>query len=778
MSDCVSHEFPYNKGFNSKNRVPSDQTHLFMSRIPAFPPQSPMRRVLTAVVTAVTLPGLAFAQSTSKRVRTDDKNAPATIQAEQMTGRPDREVHLERDVEIIRGQTRLTADQADYDIVENEVQASGNIRMQRFGDRYKGDQLKLNMDTGKGFILHPEYKLELNNAQGKAERTDFENEDQATVINGTYSTCEGPDPDWYLKAGTLELDSARDIGAAYRSVVFFKGVPIMGLPAMSFPLTDARKSGVLPPTIGATSKGGLEVALPYYFNIAPNRDLTLFPKYITRRGLQLGADGRYLGQTYSGETNVETLFHDQQTGTNRYAITSVHNQLLSPGLTFAWNINAASDDDYPSDFASSITTSSQRLLLRESSLNYAAPYWSAAARVTNYQLLQDVAAPITRPYDRLPQLTLHAARPDLKGFSVSFDSELTHFSLPDNDLAGRARGTRFVVNPQVAFPLIRPGYFVTPKLSLHATTYNLDTPADAAPGVTSLTRVLPTLSIDSGLVFERDTQFFGRPATQTLEPRLFYVKTPFRDQRLYPNFDSADAGFGFAQLFSENRFSGSDRIGDANQVTAALVSRYIEANGVERLRLAVGQRFYFSQQRVTLDNTGVGSNDNRSDLLLAASGHLSSTLSLDSALQYSQSTHRQFSSNYGVQWQPGPKRVLNVEYRYLRDTVDVAGNSLEQFNVSGQWPLARRWYAVGRINYSLPEHKTVEGLFGMEYNADCWVFRLVAQRFPTATQTATTALFFQLQLNGLSKIGPSPLEALRKNIPGYQAVNTSSAASQ
>jgi LPS-assembly protein len=743
-----------------------------MSRIPAFPPPPQLRRVLTAVVTAVTLPGLAFAQATSKRVRTDDKNAPASIQAEQMTGRPDREVHLERDVEITRGQTSLSADQADYDILENEVQASGNIRMQRFGDRYKGDQLKLNMDTGKGFILHPEYKLEQNNAQGKAERTDFESEDQATVIDGTYSTCEGPDPDWYLKAGTLQLDSARNIGSARTALVYFKGVPIMGMPAMSFPLSSERKSGLLPPTIGATSKGGLEITLPYYFNIAPNRDLTLFPKYITRRGLQLGADGRYLGQSYAGETNVETLFNDQQTGTNRYAITSVHNQTLAPGLTFAWNVSAASDDDYPSDFASSITTSSQRLLLRESSLNYAASYWSAAARVTNYQLLQDIAAPITRPYDRLPQLTLHAARPDLKGFNASFDSELTRFWLPDNDLAGRARGTRFVVNPQVAYPLVRPGYFVTPKLSLHATTYRLDTPTATAPDVTSLTRVLPTLSIDSGLVFERDTQFFGRPATQTLEPRLFYVRTPFRDQRLYPNFDSADAGFGFAQIFSENRFSGSDRIGDANQVTAGLVSRYIEANGAERLRLAVGQRFYFSRQRVTLDGTSTGNNDSRSDLLLAASGRLTSTLSLDSALQYSQSAHRQFSANYGVQWQPGPKRVLNAEYRFLRDTVDAQGNSLEQLNFSGQWPIAKRWYAVGRINYSLPEHKTVEGLFGMEYNADCWVFRLVAQRFPTATQTATTALFFQLELNGLSKIGPSPLEALRKNIPGYQAINT------
>lgn len=741
-----------------------------MSWIPVLTHPQRFLRILTALVTAASWQSAAYAQTAAKRPKTDDTNAPATISAEQMTGRPDREIELERDVEVIRGETTINADKAIYRQVEDEVEAQGNVRILRFGDRYKGDELKLNMESGAGFITHPEYKLQLNNAQGKAERIDFEDRERATVIDGTYSTCEGPDPDWYLKTATLKLDRGRDVGLASRSVVFFKGVPILGMPLMSFPLSDARKSGVLPPTFGATSKGGPELVIPYYFNIAPNRDLTLYPKLITRRGLQLGANGRYLGETYAGETSIEVLPNDRQTNTTRYAIASTHNQTLAPALSLAWNLNTASDNDYPSDFAQNVTASSQRLLPRDVSLNYAGAFWYANLHTSNYKLLQDPITPITRPYDRLPQLSLHAGRDDVQGFDWSVDSELTRFTLPDQALAGRATGDRVIINPRIAYPLIRPGYFVTPKFSLHATSYMLDNPVQ---GPSNFARVLPTFSLDSGLLFERDTRFFGNPAKQTLEPRLFYVNTPFRDQSLYPNFDSAAATFNFAQIFSENRFSGSDRISDANQLTAALVSRYLEPSGAERLRLAFGQRFYFNQQRVSLD--GTSTNESRSDLLLAAGGRLNGTLRLDSAAQYSQSLRQLASANLGVQWQPAEKRVLNAEYRFIRGSGEPV--TLKQINLSGQWPVSDRWYAVGRVSYSVPDRKTVDSLLGAEYKADCWIFRLVGQRFTTATQDSNSAIFVQLELNGLSRLGSSPLEALRRNIPGYQSLNQSVAPS-
>ncbi|GAA4013466.1 LPS-assembly protein LptD [Actimicrobium antarcticum] len=717
-------------------------------------------RILTAVVAAATLPNYVLAQSAPppRPAKVNDREAPAEVSAEKMTGRPDRELELDSKVEIVRGTTTVTSDHAKYRIVEDEIEATGNVRMKRIDDIYTGDKLKLNMDAGEGFVTNPTYRLERNNGQGKATRIDFESEDRATVVDGTYSTCEGPNPDWYLKSGTLNLDTARDIGLAKSTVVYFKGVPILAAPAMSFPLSDARKSGVLPPTIGATNRGGLEVTVPYYFNIAPNRDLTLYPKVIAQRGLQLGAWARYLDPMYAGETKIEGLLKDKLTGTDRWALSSIHTQTLRPGLTLNWNINAASDDDYPTDFSRTLTTATQRLLLRDLSLTYGAAYWSATARTTNYQVLQDPVAPIARPYDRLPQLTLTTARPDVAGFDLAADADLTRFWHPTLQ-----RGDRLFVNPKVSYPIIEPGFFITPKLAFHATRYQLDNTVTGVNGAPS--RALPTASLDGGMVFERDTSLLGKALTQTLEPRLFYVYTPYRDQSLLPNFDSALADLSFTQLFSENRFVGNDRISDANQVTAAVTSRFLEASGEERARIAIGQRYYFSEQRVTL---GPLANDSRSDLLLSANGRLNQALSAETNLQYSQTQHVLNRANIGVRYQPAPMRVLNLQYRQ-----DLPNNLEKSFDVSGQWPFAQRWYGVGRVNYSLTTSKVAEGLLGVEYKADCWVFRIVGQRTPTSTLQATSALYFQLELNGLSKLGSNPLQALRASVPGYQNINQS-----
>jgi LPS-assembly protein len=526
---------------------------------------------------------------------------------------------------------------------------------------------------------------------------------------------------------------------------------------MSFPLSDQRKTGFLPPTFGTSNRNGIELSTPYYINIAPNRDLTLYPRMISQRGLQLGAHARYLGDDYSGQTRVEGLMNDTQTGQSRGALTMLHSQRLAPSLSFNANLNMASDDQYPNDFPHSITNSRQRLLARDLSLNYAQPYWNMLARTSSYQVLQDPLAPIGLPYDRLPQISLNAARQELGGFDISMKSDFTRFYHPT-----LVRGDRSVINPRVSYPILAPGYFIAPSLSVHATSYNLTNQAPDQP--TTLTRTLPTLSLDSGLVFERDASFMGRPATQTLEPRLFYTYTPYKDQSKFPIFDTALAEFSFAQIFSENRYVGNDRITDSNQLTAAVVSRFIEEDGVERLRLALGQRFYFNQQRVA----GNASNaENKSDLLAAMSGQVTPTLMLDAGIQYSQSQGKTNASSLGVRWLPGPQQVFNLQYK--RDVP----TAIDLVNVSTQWPITRRFYGVGRVNYSVLEKKVSESLFGVEYKADCWIFRVVAQRTPTATNVATSSLFFQLELNGLSSLGSNPYRALRNNIPGYNRLSES-----
>ena len=709
---------------------------------------------LTVAVSTVALAQLAMAQGKPAPSRADDSDAPTTVNAERLSGRPDREIRLENQVEIQRGGTTLSADQAEYDIVDDRVRASGNVIIENFGDRYSGERVNLKMDTGEGHVERPTYRLQNNNAHGTAERIEFESRDRAVIQDGTYSTCEGPDPDWQLRAGRLTLDREVDRGTARNAVVVFKGVPLLASPYLSFPMTGERKSGMLPPSIGTTSRGGLQVQTPYYWNIAPNRDLTLYPTVIAQRGLQLGAQARYLGRTYSGETRIEGMFDDRLAGRERYAFASIHSQQITPQLHFNANVSGASDDSYPNDFTNTITTATQRLLLRDLNLTYGGSTWTAVARTSSYQILQDPLSPIARPYERLPQLNLAGVKRDLYGFDLNLNTEFTNFSHPT-----LVRGSRMVVNPRVTYPLIYPGFFVTPSASVHATTYNLNNQTAGVP--TTFNRVVPTVSVDSGLVFERETRLLGQKLTQTLEPRLFYVYTPYRDQSRFPNFDSALAEFNYTQIFQENRFSGSDRISDANQLTAALSSRFIESSGVERMNLALAQRFYFSDQRVV----GGARAETKSDILLLGYGQVSSTISVDSSFQYSQDLGSLQRSNFGVRWRPGTNKVLNVQYR--RDLT----TPLRLFDVSAQWPLSNRLYGVARLNYSLEEHRLAESVAGVEYKADCWIFRVVAQRIPTATGVSTSTIFLQLELNGLSKIGSNPLQILRTNIPGYQSLS-------
>nr|WP_315396256.1 LPS-assembly protein LptD [uncultured Duganella sp.] len=730
---------------------------------------------LTAIVAVSALPTYAYAQGAPRprAPHVEDPNAVTTVMAEDISGRPEREVVLERNAELVKDKTRVKSDYACFRQVDNEVEAKGDVKIWRYGDYYTGSELRLNMDTGQGYMLDPTYRMQANNAQGAAARINFIDEDEAQVINGTYSTCEGTNPDWYLRSNTLNLDSGRDVGTAGRTIVYFKDVPILGTPAMSFSLSGARRSGWLSPTPGLGSRTGPELVVPYYFNIAPNRDLTVFPKIIARRGFQFGAHGRYMGETdgglYQGDTYAEYLPHDKKFipetpggSTDRWSVRSNHKQDITPDWAFSWNVRAASDDNYPNDFSKTVASSTERQLLRELRTDYHGDIWTLTARVQNYQVLQDPAAAtngaVPRPYDRLPAINFHAGQYDvLGGFDWAFDSELTRFSHPT-----LINGTRLLGIPQLSYPIVGPSYFITPKVMLNLASYQLD--SLGTQDGRNLSRAVPTVSLDSGLVFERDVTFRGKDMTQTLEPRLFYVKTPYRDQSQLPTFDTDVATFNFSQIFSENRFVGSDRIGDANQLTAALVSRFLDAAGAEQLRLAFGQRFYFEDQRVQLAST-TPVVQARSDILLAASGRISETWGFDSAVQYNPSESRVVSQSYTTQWSPAPKKVLNVGYRYLRD-------NFKNIEVSSQWPIFQRWYGVGRISYSMQYSKILESLIGLEYKADCWVFRVGGQRFVASATTTSTPIFFQLELNGLSHLGVgSPIEAMKNSIPGYQRVN-------
>jgi len=701
--------------------------------------------------------------------RAVDAALPVTISADRMEGYANQETSASGNAELRQGEVSVQADRLRYRYASDEVEASGDVRLTRGGDRMSGTGLRLRMHDNVGQFDHADYEFALQSragyapvrARGKADVIKFESKDRYHLENATFTTCKAGQEDWYLQVGKLDLDMTRDLGVARGGKLVFMDTPIVYVPWVDFALHNQRKTGFLPPTIGSSGKSGVEVSTPFYINLAPNRDLTLAPRELSKRGLQLSAQFRYLDSSYNGDARFEHMANDRVRNIDRYAATIVHNQKFSSNLSGYLNLNKVSDDNYFRDLSSRINITSQSILPRDGMLTYLGGWWTATARAQSFQTLQDPASPIVEPYGRLPQFTLNAARQYAGGVDLALASEYVRFYHPTSVV-----GSRLMLYPSASLPLIRPGAYLTPKLGFHSTGYSLERNPSGTPD--TIRRAMPVASLDGGLTFERDTDFNGRAYRQTLEPRLYYLYVPVRDQSKIPLFDTGLADFNSAQIFSENLFNGSDRIADANQLTLAATTRILSpASGMELIKATVAQRLYFQNQHVALDNLTQARTDKTSDFLAALSGRISRNWTLDSAMQYN--PHRNFFQRLGVgaRYQPETAKVLNLGYRFTRD-------ALNQIDISAQWPLRGGWYGVGRYNYSMRDNRLVEALGGFEYNGGCWIGRVVLQRFAAATGNSTSALFIQLELNGFSRIGSNPLETLKRNIPGYDRLNRTS----
>jgi len=681
---------------------------------------------------------------------------PVFISAQQMEGKKGNQVEAIGEVELRKRGQAVFADHLLYFQDSRDVLADGAVRVEQDGNVIQSPHLQLNMDTNIGVMSQPVFYFGDNHARGNADTLDIKGRQNYLLRNVTYTTCPVDKDDWLLQVRELEIDRNSQIGVARNARVEFLGVPILYTPWMNFALNDQRKSGFLGPVFGSTVQGGSELTLPYYWNISPNLDATLAPRVMTKRGVLLNNELRYLEPAYSGEAHLDVLPGDRLANRTRSRLALTHAQNFGNGLSGSINLNDVSDDAYFRDLSNSVIGTSQTNLVREGVLSYGGGWWNAAARAQSFQTLQDPAAPVVEPYYRLPQISLGAQR-TLSKANVALAGEFVDFRHP-----ALINGQRLVLYPSMSYPLIaEPAFYLTPKLGLHYTNYTMG--ANNAGALPNTSRTLPVLSLDGGMTLERDWTLSGQNFVQTLEPRAFYVYIPYRDQSLLPNFDSAQADFSFAQIFTENRFFGSDRVGDANQITLALTSRLFEpGSGAERLRVAIGQRFSAKTPQVNL--VAPTDTTNKSDILLAASGHITRAWSLDSTFQYNPNQSQSEKLNVAARYQPESGKVLNLGYRFTR-------NSLKQVDMSTQWPLSGRWHAVARWNYSLQDSSILEALTGLEYNEKCWTVRLVAQRFATATQQVATGFFVQLELNDLVMVGPDPLTLLRQSIPGYAKSN-------
>ena len=727
------------------------------------------------------------------------RRLPIILNAQTLTGSPELEAVAEGNAEFRRGGMKISADKLRYEQADDLATALGNVRISRDGNVYTGPELQLKVQRFEGFFLNPTYHFARTGAGGVAERIDFLDEQRVVATTANYTSCPidgSGDPAWLLTTTKVNLDFGTNTGVAEGAVLRFYGVPILAAPRLSFPLSDERKSGWLPPNMGLDSKSGFQFSMPYYWNIAPNRDATITPEISTRRGPSVEGEFRYLEPGYGGDVKLNLMPNDRVTGTSRYALAAGHNSDFGNDLLLKMRVLRVSDDDYWKDFPRDVSSSlTPRLLASDFQISRPFGDWRTYARVQKWQVLQTLD-PVTRidaPYERAPQIGARYAGRIGPGLELGFETEFNRFTNPtDASLTPRPTGNRVHALGSVAWPYITPGWTLTPKVSFNAASYSIDSVAQPAGGgigtgtnlAATGTRVIPTVSLDSAWVFERETSFFGKSVRQSLEPRLLYVNTPYRDQTGLPNFDAYQKDFNFDSIFTDNAFSGVDRVSDAHQVTAGVTTRFINPEtGAERLRLGIAQRYLLRDQLVTPDAQPL--TRRFSDVLLLGSTTVIPSWSLDASVQYSPDSNRVTRSILGARYSPGPFRTVSATYRLTR------GLS-EQVELGWQWPLygptpdaasavARRhaggegggnckgsWYGVGRINYSTLERRLVDAIVGVEYDAGCWIGRVVATRQSTGFSEATTRLLFQLELVGLSRLGSNPLQVLKDNIPGYK----------
>ena len=765
-----------------------------------------------------------------------DRNAMAA-QADETTNieaddaqAPNKEIiRFNGNVIISKNIQKLTSDSATYNKTSNIFNAQGNVVIIEPNMILKGDSARYQTDERKGRIDHAVYELPARPAQGTADSIRFK-PGEIKLAQPTYSSCPAPEPDWQLSASNMQLHTDEGYGEAKHAVMRFKGVPIAYTPYITFPLNDERKSGFLMPDIGFSDRNGFELATPYYLNIAPDQDATIIPRILSDRGLMLGGEYRYLSENHVGNVYGEwlndrsynnkrdaadvavregldgTLDPDSKVkpkdiSRNRGAFSLQQNANWANGWSANVDYNYVSDKYYLDDFGNNIRDKSETHLLRDGQLRYDGEIFNFMARAQGYQELQYA----THTYSRLPQLTL-AANQDFSPYGINidtgFDSEFVMFAQNWDDFQDtRVEASRIHFKPNISLPWQNSYSFVKPKLSLDMVTYKLDNEdKDSNASVNwdndSPSRIAPVFSLDSGLFFEKELSLFDLPMQQTLEPRLFYLYTPEKDQSDIPLFDTGLSSFSFNQLFRENRFTGVDRLGDANQISAALTTRFIDDNtGAERLTASIGQIYYFQDRNVTLnyDNNGdpvYRSNGNDTDSSSSIAAEVTSKFARNWYTSYSllydpnQSGSTE-EARYRLQYKSDRYHIANFDYSYR-------ALDYEQIEVSSYWKLTSKWRALAHWYYSLYDHRvsdddpaltvdnsrdsyTLDSKIGLEYDSCCYALRFILGREQdNYFADANNYVMLQVQFKGLGSLSQSITGSghnLTQDIPGFEPWN-------
>jgi LPS-assembly protein len=673
----------------------------------------------------------------------DRSAAPIIIYARELNAARSSQGEARGNVELFRQDQHLATEQVFYYPEEERLQLPGKVEYDDSQVWIRGQEGQYSFREESGRFSLIDYGLTGSSAHGSADAIELSGGNTSRLYDLEYTTCAGEKPDWQLSAHKLELHHDTGVGTARSAKLTFKGVPILYAPWFTFPIDDRRKSGFLYPSLGHNSDSGFELSVPWYWNIAPNHDATLEPRYYSKRGLMLTGEYRFLTRRSRGSFDLDYVPDDLITNERRYHYEFQHR--ASPWQRWRTRliVDRVSDDQYFQDFGSGLRQTSTQFLRSSATLDGGGRYWTFQLLADDFQVIDTSVQAQNEPYRRVPRLGFWFDRP-LAANRLFFrmDSELVYF---DRDIG--VTGSRLDVQPSLYWQQFSSWGFFKPSLGYRYTGYELDRKGQA--GAKSPDRGTAIVSLDTGLVFDR---VLASGALQTLEPRLFYLYVPYEQQDELPAFDTGDFTFGFSQLFNTNRFAGGDRQGDANRLSLAVSTSHFDKDSGQALwTLNLGQMVYFEDRRVQLDGKPTNS-DSLSPFLAELDWRFFSRFSALGGLQYSWEHDRLEVGTVGMNYRGDRGERARFEYRFRRDRVD-------QVDVRVFWPIGEQWRVLSRVNYSFADSDLLEIQGGLEYESCCWAFRTVLRRYLKNREGEfRSGIYVELNLKGLTSLGTGSRE--------------------
>jgi len=679
---------------------------------------------------------------------------------------------------------------ANYDNVSDVMNLQGDVYYHEDTLALHTEAATINLANDQAKLRNVEFISPTTPLRGWAGSYFRKSKTLSQYTDVAYTTCRPGNQDWVIHASELEMDKVTGQGTTKNTWIEFKGIPVIYTPYLTFPIDDRRLSGFLSPTFSSTRYSGLLIAAPYYWNIAPNYDATLMPRELTSRGPLMAGKFRYLTEYATGKLGAEYMPNDSQLNTSRYLLSLQNSSVINPALSSNIDLNLVSDNTYIATTGTALGFTNYNYLRSFANVNYNKYGFNFIAAADSYQSINPAAPDTSLPYRRLPQLNLNYAH-DFSGLPLHTEvqNELVNFQHTSNIIEGQRINTR----PSVSMPLQTASTFFTPKLSLQNTNYSLNNGPANSPA--ALSRTLPTFSADSGLYLERNVNLANSTFVHTLEPRLFYLYVPSVNQNNIPVFDSALYDFQFNSMFRENSFSGTDRIQDANQITTALTSRLVDdSSGLERLKLNVGQIFYFRDRQVgvptLLSNGNIvnmgASKDAESNLVTELSSELTKQISVNTGAQWNPIRNDIERIKANIHFRNQSNELFNIGYMYRKNPLIPDGaNNITQADTSFRWPIAKDWHLLGRMQYSLLYSEIQDSFIGIEKENCCWRFRLLARHYmnnvtilnnqvvvattgTTVPGTSQDGVFFQIELKGLTGFGDDVDQFLQRSIYGFR----------